>query len=279
MAEETKDFGDSDTYFSNSESDINDDRVEEKKTNNDDSVEKKSNEVKKIHRNYLPRDKVSRAHAISVVGPEFANNAEIIAATIEDVENLRKDALDFFRQKVRTMMTEKLLEMKIHFSGGIQVRTLRDLRKYISKETLTLKFFEKYFHVMYGLFDLTLDWSKRIEYEYMTRHNIEYIDTLHQKHKGRDKTCMDILVNRVKSEIVNEYQKHCRTKSGMYMTLELGKDMEGKRIRRKHGIFYEGFVKFDEDASKKKSHKRKRNSPDRPPIDESRKKREKRSER
>ena len=47
MAEETKDFGDSDTYFSNSESDINDDRVEEKKTNNDDSVEKKSNEVKR----------------------------------------------------------------------------------------------------------------------------------------------------------------------------------------------------------------------------------------
>ena len=49
MVEESKDFGDSDTYFSNSESDINDDRVEEKKTNNDDSVEKKSNEVKKIH--------------------------------------------------------------------------------------------------------------------------------------------------------------------------------------------------------------------------------------
>ena len=49
-----------------------------------------------IHRRYVPRNKITRAHIISLIGPDDADNEAKIETTFECVKQLKNDALDFF---------------------------------------------------------------------------------------------------------------------------------------------------------------------------------------
>ena len=72
---------------------------------------------------------------------------------------------------------------------------------------------------MYGVFDLTLEWTLKIETMYMRQNKLEYSKETIQKHKGQHKSCLNVLVSKVKSEIVNSFQKMCREKQGINFTL------------------------------------------------------------
>ena len=54
-------------------------------------------------------------------------------------------------------MTTKLQEVGVDRKDGTKLRHLKELRSFISKQRLPLDFFPKYFAVMYGLVDLTLE--------------------------------------------------------------------------------------------------------------------------
>ena len=180
---DTRDYGDSDTYYS----DDNVSSLEEDNKKTRIEVCTKEKPIKIIHRNYLPRDKITRCHVISILGPEFVNNDEVLTATTKHVTTLKKDALDFFREEVRKMMTKKLHEVGVYRKDGTKLRHLKELRSFISKQRLPLKFFPKYFSVMYGVFDLTLDWTLKIEAMYMRQNKLEYSKETIQKHKGRQR--------------------------------------------------------------------------------------------
>ena len=93
----------------------------------------------------------------------------------------------------------------------------------------------------------------KIEALYMRQNRLEYSKVRIKKHKGWDKSCLSVLVSKVKSEIVNGFQKSLREKQGVNFSIELGKDELGRRLRRKQGIFYDKFVKYDSDFEKQES--------------------------
>ena len=134
-----------------------------------------SNDVtKRLHRDYIPRNKITRDHIIAILGPTHSNNNNLIEKTLQDVTRLKENALDFFRERVRAMMVAELLKRDVRFTNSGQVRTLLDLKGYIRKETLTILFFEKLFHVCYGIFDLTLNWEEVMEINFMNKENLVY---------------------------------------------------------------------------------------------------------
>ena len=114
-----------------------------------------------IHRRYIPRNKITRAHIISLLGPDDADNEAKIETTFEFVKQLKNDALDFFREKVRDKMVKRILKSCIYTSAGVRVMNLKDLRLFIIKEkSLTLSFFKKLFDICYGMFDVTVEWAE-----------------------------------------------------------------------------------------------------------------------
>ena len=70
-----------------------------------------SNDVtKRLHRDYIPRNKITREHIISILGPTHSNNKILTEKTLQDVTKLKENALDFFRERVRTLMVAELLK-------------------------------------------------------------------------------------------------------------------------------------------------------------------------
>ena len=130
--------------------------------------------TRKIHWNYIPRDRVRKEHILSILGHEFSNEEKMINKTVDDVTSLKVGSLDFFREKVKKIRRQRLLKERIKTDSGEVVHNLRELRTYITKvNTIRKKFFVKLFNILYGVFDLTEDWATKIERVYMSEKCLE----------------------------------------------------------------------------------------------------------
>ena len=163
---------------------------------------------------------------------------------------LKENALDFFRERVRAMMVAELLKRDVWFTNSGQVRTLLDLKGYIRKETLTILFFEKLFHVCYGIFDLTLNWAEAMERNLMNKENLVYDGDAKSDHSERYKSCFVILVRKVKTEIVRSIQVLCEKSRGIWLTLDMGKNQKDIRKQRRFGVFYKEFIKSNKEVKR-----------------------------
>ena len=104
---------------------------------------------------------------------------------------------------------------------------------------------------MFGIFDDSPGWAKKLETKYMETKKLKYRKESSTNHSGRDKGCFEIMATDVKSEIVHQLQKNGKhSRHGAYLTLQLPKK-GNKRVQRKKGLFYIGMIKrkeIDEDV-------------------------------
>ena len=122
---------------------------------------------------------------------------------------------------------------------------LKDLRGFIKNENkLKLSFFKKLFDICYGMFDVTVSWAENWEKEYMKYNGLEYSHNSMTTHNGRDKGCLCIIVTKAKTEIVRDIQVLCEKMQGVYISLEMKRNENEKRRRRKPGCFYKDFIKY-----------------------------------
>ena len=199
--------------------------------------------TKILHRDYIPRNKITRDHIIGILGPTSSKNNNLIEKTLQDVTRLKVDALDFFRERVRAMMVGELMKQDVRFTNGGQVRTLLDLKGYIRKESLTILFFEKLFHVCYGIFYLTLNWAEAMEINFMNKENLVYGGDAKSDQSEHYKSCFVILVRKAKMEIVRSIQVLCEKSRGIWLTLDMKKNQKDIRKRRRFGAFYQEFIR------------------------------------
>ena len=56
-----------------------------------------SNDVtKRLHHDYIPRNKITRENKISILGSTHSNNKHLIEKTLQDVTKLKENTLNFF---------------------------------------------------------------------------------------------------------------------------------------------------------------------------------------
>ena len=122
------------------------------------------------------------------------------------------------------------------------VKTIAQLKKAISQNN-DMKFFNKLFRVMYGVFDEQYKWSKNLEKTFMTKYNYKYAEKSNSKHNERDKGCFERIAHDVKTQIVKELQRHGKKSNhGLFLTLKIDTKSK-KRIQRKKSKFYSTMVK------------------------------------
>ena len=76
------------------------------------------------------------------------------------------------------------------------------------------------FKVLFGIFDDSPGWAKKLDMKYMETKKLKYWKESSTKHSERDKGCFEIMATDVKSVIVHQLQKigkHSRHEA--YLTL------------------------------------------------------------
>ena len=165
------------------------------------------------------------------------------------MQDIKQNCRDMAKYDIENMMLKETFHQKVTFQtdkGEKQnpVKTIQQLKKAITQNN-SLEFFEKLFNILYGVFDKEINWSRRLEKQFMDRYCYKYSEKSKSKHGQRDKGCFEILVNDVKTQIVKEFQRHGKTSShGLFLTMKI-KLRKGKRVQRRKGTFYPEMVKGD----------------------------------
>ena len=99
------------------------------------------------------------------------------------------------------------------------VKTMPQLRKSI-KQHHSMKYFEKLFKVLFGIFYYSPGWAKKLETKYMETQKLKYCKESSTEHSERDNKCFEIMATDVKSEVVHQLQKIGKhSRHGAYLTL------------------------------------------------------------
>ena len=165
------------------------------------------------------------------------------------MQDIKQNCRDMAKYDIENMMLQEAFHQKVTFNANKgekqnHVKTVKQLKNTIIQNN-SLKFFEKLFNILYGVFDKEINWSRRLEKQFMDRYCYKYSEKSKSKHGQRDKGCFEILVNDVKTQIVKEFQRHGKTSShGLFLTMKIN-SKKGKRVQRRKGKFYPEMVKGD----------------------------------
>ena len=209
-------------------------------------------EVSDISFTYVPRDYITKKKLTLQIAAQHLTRDDEDKTPVQkliEMQDLKRNCRDMAKYAIENMMIEEACRQEITFvtctsKGEKQnpVKTVQHLKKAITQNK-SLKFFNKLFNVLYGVFDNEINWSKRMEQDFMTKNCFKYSEKSKSKHSQRDKGCFEILINDVKTQIVKEFQRHGKKSShGFFLTMNVQKQ-NGKRVQRQKGKFYNDMVK------------------------------------
>ena len=199
-----------------------------------------------VSRNIINKKRLNLEFAIHSLGTDDRIEPE---QKLQELQDLKQCCRDTFRHEIEATMLDEIQNQRLHyyetFEGSTKkkpVKTMSQLRKSITQHH-SVKYFEKLFKVLFGIFDDSPGWAKTLETNYMESKKLKYRKESCTTHSERDKGCFEIMATDVKSEIVHQLQKIGKnSRHGAYLTLQLPKK-GNKRIQRKKGLFYIGMIK------------------------------------
>ena len=199
-----------------------------------------------ISRNIINKKRLNLEFAIHSLGTDDRIEPE---QKLQELQDLKQCCRDTFRHEIEATMLDEIQNQRLFyfetFEGSTKkkpVKTMSQLRKSITQNH-SVKYFEKLFKVLFGIFDDSPGWAKTLETKYMESKKLKYRKESSTTHSERDKGCFEIMATDVKSEIVHQLQKiGKKSRHGAYLTLQLPKK-GNKRVKRKKGLFYIGMIK------------------------------------
>ena len=170
--------------------------------------EHSDNSFSYVPRNYRSQKKITLEIAEQQLSnEEHGKNGEEKLFELQDIKN---NCRDMFKYEIERMMMQECMIQDISyntFSNKSEtiniVKTIAQLKKAISQNN-DMKFFNKLFRVMYGVFDEQYKWSKNLEKTFMTKYNYKYAEKSNSKHNERGKGCFERIAHDVKTQIVKE---------------------------------------------------------------------------
>ena len=207
-----------------------------------------------VSRNIINKKRLNLEFATHSLGTDDRIEPE---QKLQELQDLKVCCRDTFRHEIGATMLDEIQNQCLSYFEMYEgskkkkpVKTMSQLRKSI-KQHHSLKYFEKLFKVLFGIFDDSPGWAKKLEKKYMESKKLKYRKESSTNHSGRDKGCFEIMATDVKSEIVHQLQKIGKhSRHGAYLTLQLPKN-GNKRVQRKKGLFYISMIKrkeIDEDV-------------------------------
>jgi len=199
-----------------------------------------------VSRNIINKKRLNLEFAIHSLGTDDRIEPE---QKLQELQDLKQCCRDTFRHEIEATMLDEIQNQRLSYFEKYEgsrkkkpVKTMSQLRKSI-KQHHSVKYFEKMFKVLFGIFDDSPCWAKTLETKYMETKKLKYRKESSTTHSERDKGCFEIMATDVKSEIVHQLQKIGKhSKHGAYLTLQLPKK-GNKRVQRKKGLFYIGMIK------------------------------------
>lgn len=200
-----------------------------------------------VSRNIINKKRLNLEFAIHSLGTDDRIEPE---QKLQELQDLKQCCRDTFRHEIEAMMLDEIQNQRLSYFEVSKeasrkkkpVKTMSQLRKSI-KQHHSVKYFERLFKVLFGIFDDSPGWAKTLETKYMETKKLKYRKESSSTHSERDKGCFEIMATDVKSEIIHQLQKIGKQSThGAYLTLQLPKK-DNKRVQRKKGLFYVGMIK------------------------------------
>ena len=202
---------------------------------------------KLVSRKVIPKEKLTLDFASRSLTVEETRIT--VAQKNQELKDLKQCSRDYFRKEIEALMLNEsqslglyCYDVKYKQLGKRLVKTMSGLRV-ATQQNYSNAFFQKLFQVMFGIFDQDEKYFLNLEMKYMNEKRIQYNDITKSAHRSRDKGCFEILAWNVKSEIVKQLQLLGKKSHGYYVSLQLPKLVNGKRMQREKVKYYEEFIK------------------------------------
>ena len=160
-----------------------------------------------IPRNYITKEKLTIDHVKLIFGDAVDADRKLT-----ELDDLKRDAINFFGDKVKEIITVALMRMNLVTSSGEKVRNLKQIHEHINREeNISVSLMQTLFEIFYGIFDKNTGWARCLEEEFMKNKGLRYNreSMTNMQHSGRDKGCFEKLASGEKSDLTRRVMTKC----------------------------------------------------------------------
>jgi len=224
-------------------------------TNNDMEVRNDKGVITYIRKDYLPRDKITDSHILSIIGTSYKHAKDRIKNERHLCQSMKSDFLCFARKRILNGYFEAANTMRWNV-GGQPITAMKDLKSYIASQKWNEQLQKQLHYLHYKRFKIDQNlyrWDHILSDEYCNTNNIRYLPdhelSLLINGKTRVKKmrpCFPILAVSTKSDINKKIREMCLeshnacVKERAENTNKLGANLQ-KKTRRTHYNWDDGY--------------------------------------
>ena len=149
--------------------------------------------IKIISRHYIPTNKITKEHILTVIGKRNEFNEDRICRTQTDMKNLKLQFSEFARERIKKDYCNY-----VNSKFGWNTRTFRGLKEYLKGMNWTDDLAKDIYDLTYKRFfsPTYYHWDKKIENEFCKTNGYEY-----EGESNNEKGCLAILATSIKNDL------------------------------------------------------------------------------
>lgn len=173
-----------------------------------------------IRKDYIPRDKITDAHIISIIGSKYKYSKEIINKEKISCQNMKDEFNKFARRKIKSGFIDAVNSMQWNIKGQ-PITNMQDLKNYIASHKWDEVLQKQLHYLHYKRFKIDMKycrWDHILSNEFCKFKNIKYFQDKEdtraliagKERNKRTRPCFPILAVAIKSDINCNIRKTCK---------------------------------------------------------------------